>query len=117
MFEYTSAADDLEPVDKVDDWFLTAPLSELNKTHIELVQLIIKKNKSLLHLNLDSTNLSETLIMLVGKAMRRAKTLSGIHLSDNPGTSAFVTKNLKSLIRARDSDQHISSGFSIKSIA
>lgn len=53
---------------------------------MNLLAEILKKNKSLVHLNLDSVGLTEAMVCIIGKTMRRAKSLLAIHLSFNPGT-------------------------------
>ena len=67
------------------------------------LQTLIKKNKKLVHINLDSVGFYESQICLIGKAMRRAKSLVAIHLSDNPGTSERVTQFVQSLVHGRES--------------
>jgi hypothetical protein len=48
----------------------------------------IKRNKSLMHLDLTSTQMTEIMLWTVGKALSRAPSLQGIHLSGNPGITA-----------------------------
>lgn len=46
---------------------------------------IIKYNPALYHLDLTSTGLTHLVVFQLGTAIRRAKLLLSIHLSDNPG--------------------------------
>ena len=81
-------------------WYMQVKLNAFNKSVINLLSEIIKKNKSLLHLNLDATGLSEATVCMIGKTMRRAKSLLSIHLSNNPGTSPRAVKTISETIHA-----------------
>ena len=69
---------------------------------MNLLGSIIKKNKNLLHLNLDATGLTEAMICMIGKNMRRAKSLLSIHLSFNSGTLPRAIKTVRQIIHAVD---------------
>ena len=47
----------------------------------------LKSNRRLIHLDLTATNLSETAMLQILPAIKRAKSLQGIHLSGNPGVT------------------------------
>lgn len=70
------------------DWYLKAKFNLHNTTVMELLSFIIKKNKSLLHLDLDAIGLTEVTLCQIGKFLRRSKSLLSIHLSFNPGTNS-----------------------------
>ena len=78
------------------------------------VHQMITKNKKLLHLNLDGTNLSEEMLLLIAKAMRRAKALIGIHLSENPGTSEANSAVMMQLIHGRLCPQNSNAHYRLK---
>lgn len=65
----------------------------------------IKRNKKLLHLNLDNTQLSEFMLFKISCSLTRATSLLVFHASGNPG----ITNELKELIwrRIRCIDPHI----------
>jgi len=48
----------------------------------------IKRNKSLMHLDLTSTQMTEIMLCTFGKVLSRAPSLQGIHLSGNRGITA-----------------------------
>ena len=62
-----------------------AELYEHNSKVSLLLAKFIKRNKSLMHLDLTSTQMTEIMLWTVGKALSRAPSLQGIHLSGNPG--------------------------------
>jgi hypothetical protein len=47
----------------------------------------IKYNKHLIHLDLSYTRLDEMMILALGTALRRAKSLVAVHLTGNPGVT------------------------------
>ena len=57
----------------------------------------IKRNRSLLHLDLSETNLTEFMLWNIGSSLSRAKSLISIHLSGNQG----ITPALKTLLKQR----------------
>jgi hypothetical protein len=54
----------------------------------------IKYNKTLIHFDLSSTGLNEGMVMHIGTALRRAKSLVSMHLSGNPGVTAQMKEYL-----------------------
>ena len=61
----------------------------------EQLHSFLRGNKKLIHLDLTATNLSEEAILYILPAIKRTKSLQGIHLSGNPG----VTDDVKGMIR------------------
>lgn len=64
------------------------------KQQVEIVANIctmIKRNKSLLHLDLSHTHLTEYMLWNIGKALSRARSVISVHLSGNRG----ITPTLK----------------------
>lgn len=71
-----------------------------------MLGMIIKKNKSILHLNLDAIGLNEAMICMIGKFMRRAKSLLAIHLSFNLGATQKAIATLEDTLHAARSFEH-----------
>ena len=65
--------------------------TELSTKVVENIIRLIKYNKNLQLLNLQKTGLTEYMLLKIGKALSRTKSLLSIHLCDNPG----VTDRLK----------------------
>ena len=57
----------------------------------------IKRNKKLLHFNIDSTQLTEYMLFQLCKCLTRAQSLLSLHASNNPG----ITEDLKQYIWRR----------------
>ena len=68
-----------------------------NKKVIKHLSTLIKRNKSLIHLDLSQTQLTEYMLWKIGVCLSRAKSLASIHLSGNQG----VTPTLKELLAER----------------
>jgi len=64
----------------------------------------IKRNKKLIHLNMDATQLSEYMLFNLCKCLTRAQSLVAFHASGNPG----ITLELKEILwrRVRASNYH-----------
>lgn len=60
-----------------------------------LLGTIIKKNKSLLHLDLSSCGLTKFIVQKLGKVLRRAPSLLSIHLTGNFGNFAKLAQSIK----------------------
>ena len=56
----------------------------------EQLYSFLRGNKKLIHLDLTATNLSEDVILHILPAIKRSKSLHGIHLSGNPGVTDGV---------------------------
>jgi hypothetical protein len=65
---------------------------------------VIKHNKQLIHLDLTSTGLNEAVVREVGTSLRRATSLLAIHLSGNPGMTAYNLEFLPRRIRVRPNE-------------
>lgn len=65
---------------------------------------VIKHNRQLIHLDLTSTGLNESVVKEVGTSLRRATSLLAIHLSGNPGMSAYNLEFLPRRIRVRPNE-------------
>lgn len=83
-------------------WYLQTKLSAFNQSVMNLLAEIIKKNKSLLHLNLDAVGLTEAMVCMIGKNLRRAKSLLSIHMSYNPGTLPKAIETVRETIHAKE---------------
>lgn len=64
----------------------------------------IKYNANLLHFDLQGTGLTEYCIKMIAKALRKSRSLIGIHLSENPGLDDDTRKYLYERVRCKDSD-------------
>lgn len=68
--------------------------SSSGKETVDLVKdnifTLLRENKKLIHLDLTATNLSEAAIRHILPAIRKSKSLQGIHLSGNPGVTDEV---------------------------
>lgn len=61
----------------------------------------IKYNRSLLHLDLSHTGMTESMITNLGTAMRRSKSMVVLHLSGNPGVTDSVKDYLETRVRCK----------------
>ena len=64
----------------------------------------IKRNKKLMHLDLSCTGLSPLIVKEIGNAMRRARSLLSIHLSDNPGLTKANLEYLPARLKFRPNE-------------
>ena len=73
--------------------------------HVSEVNLmlgkIIKHSKTILHMNLTGTGLSEGVIFEMGNSLRRARSLLCLHLSGNPGLTSENFEYLNTRIKCR----------------
>ena len=76
-----------------------AVFSDLSQKVVENLKHLIKRNKRLQHVNLSGTGLTEYMMLHIGTAMRRAKSLLSIHLCNNPGATDRVRDFLFTRIR------------------
>ena len=51
----------------------------------DCVSAIIKKNQNLIHFDLSGTGLTTYVIYEIACAMRKSRSIVGLHLSENPG--------------------------------
>ena len=77
----------------------TAVSADDNLIIVEKLCRLIKRNKNLLHLKLEKTNLNEYMIWKIGSALSRAPSLISIHLTGNPGITIALKKQLHTRIR------------------
>ena len=61
----------------------------------------LKTNKKLIHLDLTATNLSENAMLQILPAIRKAKSMQGIHLSGNPGITEHLKNEVQSLLKTK----------------
>lgn len=54
----------------------------------------LKLNSKLIHLNLSYTGLSKIMLMQLGPALRRSKSMLSLHLNGNPGIDEDLKKHL-----------------------
>jgi len=65
---------------------------------------LIKRNRRLQHLNLESTGLTDTMMKILSAALRRAPSLLSIHLSNNPfliGKGAEQIEEMQTSLHAK----------------
>jgi hypothetical protein len=76
-----------------------------NNQIVENLCTFIKRNKKLLHLNLDNTQLSESMLFKISSSLTRATSLLVLHASGNPG----ITQELRDMAwrRIRAINPHI----------
>ena len=72
-----------------------------NVTHL------LKHNKNLQHVNLTNTGLTEHMLLQIGKALTRSKSLLSIHLCMNPGATPRVSDYLHKRVRCMPRDEHL----------
>ena len=75
---------------------------ETRKKLMKALVGFVKYNQKLYHLDLTHTGLNELMIKKIGTALNKARSLVGIHLSDNPGITERNLEFLKDRIRCRD---------------
>jgi len=66
------------------------------------ISTFIKRNKKLLHLNLDSCQLTEGMLFRIVKCLTRAMSIVALHASGNPGISNELRQILWRRIRAKN---------------
>ena len=71
---------------------------------IDMLGKIIKHSRSLQHMNLSGTGLSEKVIYEMGTILRRARAILSLHLSGNPGLSSENMEYLHNRIRCRPNE-------------
>ena len=64
---------------------------------IKNMSQFIKRNKKLLHLNLDSTSMSEHMLFYLCSCLTRSQSCLSLHVSGNPG----ITYELKEMLWRR----------------
>lgn len=69
----------------------------LNDKVVSNLSRFIKRNKKLIHINLDSTQLHESMIFKICEALSKSKSVQALHASDNPG----LTNELRNMIIQR----------------
>ena len=77
--------------------------STSGKETVDLVKgnifTLLRENKKLIHLDLTATNLSEAAIIHILPAIRKSKSLQGIHLSGNPGVTETVKNEARTILK------------------
>jgi hypothetical protein len=91
----------LEPNFEDPEWFLKEKLTDHNEKVTECLCELVKKNKMLMHFNLESINMSQTSMCRLGKALRRAKAMNSIHFSHNVGINPRTIQVLENLLHTR----------------
>ena len=69
-------------------------LAKLNIGIIKNLERFIKRNKSLVHLDLSNTNLTELMLWRIGSALCRAKSLVSIHFTNCQGITPALKRQL-----------------------
>ena len=86
-------------VNKLETLEKLNPMYSHNKSVIANLSQFIKRNKKLLHLNLDSTQLSEFMLFMLCKCLTRAQSCISFHVSGNPGITAELREILWRRVR------------------
>jgi hypothetical protein len=73
------------------------PMRSHNQKIVANMSEFIKRNKKLLHLNMDSTSLTESMLFNICKCLTRAQSCVAFHVSGNPG----ITQGLKDILWRR----------------
>ena len=76
-------------------------VAESEQNVCDYLYTFLRTDRKLIHLDLTSTNLSENAIIHILPAIRRAKSLQGIHLSGNPGVTDAVKAEAAQLLKAK----------------
>ena len=66
----------------------------------------IKYNPHLHHLDLQGCGLTTHILEDIGRALRKSRSLVGIHLSENPGLTPEIKQHLFDRVHCKESDQH-----------
>ena len=74
---------------------------------------MIKRNKSLLHLDLSHTHLTEYMLWHIGKALSRARSVISVHLSGNQGITPTLKQQLLTRIRCKPELPYTRVGFDV----
>ena len=64
---------------------LSSGLNEQQATLIDCISKFIRRNKQLIHLNLEDTGLTYPMLLELLKVIKKAGNLQAIHLCGNPG--------------------------------
>ena len=70
----------------------------------ECLCAFIKYNPHLHHLDLQGTGLTEFVLRQIARALRKSRSLVGIHLSENPGLTQEVKEYIFQRVHCKDSD-------------
>ena len=70
----------------------------------ECVSSLIKYNPHLHHLDLQGCGLTEYILKEIAKALRKSRSLVGIHLSENPGLQAKTKEFIFQRVHCKVSD-------------
>lgn len=62
-------------------------LSNAQAQVIDCISKFVRRNKNLIHVNLEATGLTYEMIKELLKAIKRSKSLQAIHLCGNPGVN------------------------------
>lgn len=90
-----------EPDYEDSEWYLKEKLTDHNEKVTECICELVKKNKMLMHLNLESINMPQTSMGRLGKSMRRAKAMNSIHFSHNVGINEPTKRVFETLLKTR----------------
>lgn len=76
------------------------PMKYFNAEMLEYLGIFLKRNKKLLHLNLDSTGLPEFMLFHLVANLTRSQSCLSLHVSGNPGITYTLKEMLWRRIRA-----------------
>lgn len=77
-------------------------MARVLETEARVMQQLVtflRSNKKLIHLDLSATNLGEGAILHILPAIKKARSLQGIHLSGNPGVTDFIKSEARKLLK------------------
>lgn len=70
----------------------------------DCLSAFIKYNPHLHHLDLQGCGLTNYILIEIGSALRKSKSLVGIHLSENPGLTTEMKEQLFARVHCKSSD-------------
>ena len=89
------------------DGFSGNNMNKVLETEIKVkshLRSFLRNNKKLIHLDLTATNLSENAILHILPAIKKTKSLQGIHLSGNPGVTEKVKEKARKLLKTNPNE-------------
>jgi len=78
---------------------------EQTQTQMEQLVIFIKRNPSLVHVNLQNCDLDEGKLRMIGGCLRKSHAMRAIHLCGNPGINEGLIKWMKGRIHAKPDEK------------
>lgn len=89
---------------KVEDQEWQQEIGEHELLVADCLTRFIKYNSNLLHVDLQGVGLTEYCLKMIGKALRKSRSVIGIHLSENPGLNDITKSYIFDRVRCKKSD-------------